>query len=200
MSTEKPQWSYGASNMPTYSLFPILLPLIINFPLSIVTFVFQEVSSSILDAHNLKYEVELEDSYASFASRPFEINKLPTALILGTSLPSAVFAVLAAFGFYVLRGKGRGGNWESLCALATIFVTLGGLALVVACTVIVFNIRRREDKENFGTSLWRGNYYKEWTTETWLCGLKREPYSYRWASTGCGFAVRGLDFPWVECV
>lgn len=163
--------------------------------MSLALFALEQISTSILDAHKdlQDFDFDTFDSDSSsldpFSSVSIMVNTKPTTMIGWTSIITALLALVAAAAFWELRKEhtAEQGRRAKVWAWANIVITLGNLALVVACTAVVFLAQKSDNdldvRRNIGRTTVTG------TRETILCGLKDISGRRDWASAGCGFAV-----------
>lgn len=159
-----------------------LPPLLIAFPISIALFILEQLTISLLNAQK-----DMVDFYDAFSEELFgygiHLNTTPTTLILWTSIVTAILSVLVGLAFWELRAghEKRARFW----AFTNMVVTLGNVALVVACTVVAFRAQEGVGSGDILDLI----PIKAPTRETILCALNAEEGRHVQASAGCGFAV-----------
>jgi hypothetical protein len=183
--SKRQQWHTSPPPLRAPRPLIFLPPLLIAFCISTVLFVLEQLTISIFNSHEY-FKIEYG----------IQLNIKSTTIMIWTSVVTAILSALAGLAFWELRGghERRARFW----AFTNIVVTLGNVALVVACTVVAF--KAQEDDKNANIVeffpeliLWVG------TRETIMCTFKGIAGRHLLTSMGCGFAVRSifLSVPWV---
>ncbi|KAF2790975.1 hypothetical protein K505DRAFT_419464 [Melanomma pulvis-pyrius CBS 109.77] len=161
-----------------------LPPLLIALTISIVLFIIEQLTISLLNSQ--KGTVDFYDAFSEgLFGVGIHLNTTPTTLILCTSIVTAILSVLAALSFWKLRAghEKKARFWAS----TNIIVTLGNMALAIACMAVSFRAQ-----EGVGSGdLLDLIPIKAPTRETILCALDSAEGRQFWASAGCGLARTG---------
>ena len=172
-----------------------MLPsLIIAFPISIAIFALEELSRGILNTNLEEIEaglsIDIDSSTSLEIENPFVVNPKPSTLILATSIVTGILSIVVAAAFWELRNNHqdiRADRRARIWSWVNAIVTVGNLALVTACTIVVFLVQKKDGVQTV-RSMVRADEGSTWSRETLLCLFKDNDGGLL-ASTGCGFAV-----------
>jgi hypothetical protein len=179
---------------PRKATICLLLPaLIIAFPISIAIFALEELSRSILNTNLKEIEaglsIDIDSSTTVKLENPFVVNPKPSNVILATSIVTGIFSIVVAAAFWELRNKHqdvRADRRARIWSWVNVIVTIGNLALVTACTIVVFLVQKKDGAQTVRSMV--ADEGSSWSQETILC-LFKDYDSGLLSSAGCGFAV-----------
>lgn len=175
-------------------------PLFLLFPISILVFVLERISYTLLTVQTTRnYRTDVEsmtfygppgpnstsDDY-DYIDVDININNGPTGAIIGISVVAWLVSVVAVCGIWELRrveGSARHQRWWSWTVL------LSDLAIAIASIAVLAWASVVQGKEG-----WKGyqdvsKHDQRYTRETWVCQIDRFYSGNDWAGAACGISV-----------
>lgn len=170
------------------------LPIALAVLFSLAIFILEQTALSLLRTNNHSRQVSLSfNPEAESVTVRLSIDRLPTSLIMGTTIVASLFSLISAVACWELRNRRVYSMTETrqrLWLAVNGFATISVLSAVVSSLGVVF-AREKESKSRFGTAIPQDGAIMEATLETWLCKLHELDSQAGWAKYGCGVAAAG---------